>query len=175
MDEARAVNKIEENLPQEKIDFINDVHLKEVQYWKKIALDNKNEDERNQLTNLAPLRISLARKDAIKELKSVNEIIFYLKNKYLHHNGERRTFIEDIPSQEDQFTFEAILDFIKDFSKSIREVENISLKNKTFLGGWISTAAKVFRRKKKKKKKKNICVERICLVDLKIGCIKTAI
>ena len=30
MEEARAVNRIETNLPQEKIDFINDVHAKEV-------------------------------------------------------------------------------------------------------------------------------------------------
>ena len=38
MEEARAVNRIEANLPQEKIDFINDVHAKEVNYCKRIAL-----------------------------------------------------------------------------------------------------------------------------------------
>ena len=54
MDEARAINKIEANLPQEKIYFINSTHLKDVQYWKKIALENRNEDERRQLTDLAP-------------------------------------------------------------------------------------------------------------------------
>ena len=46
MDEAQAVNKIEANLPQEKIKSINNTHAKEVEYWKKVALDNKNEDER---------------------------------------------------------------------------------------------------------------------------------
>ena len=30
MEEARAVNRIETNLPQEKIDLISDVHAKEV-------------------------------------------------------------------------------------------------------------------------------------------------
>ena len=54
MDEARAVNKIEVNLPQEKIDFINDAHQKELQYWKNIALANKNENEKKQLIDLVP-------------------------------------------------------------------------------------------------------------------------
>ena len=54
MNEARAVNKIEVNLPQEKIDFINDAHQKELQYWKNIALANKNENEKKQLIDLVP-------------------------------------------------------------------------------------------------------------------------
>ena len=36
----------------------------------------------------------------------------------------------------------------KNFSKSIGEVENMSLKNKALFGGWISMALKVFRREK---------------------------
>ena len=47
MNEARAVNKMEVNLPQEKINFINDAHHKELQY----------ENERKQLTDIAPLRV----------------------------------------------------------------------------------------------------------------------
>ena len=84
----------------------------------------------------------MARKDAVKNEENINEIIFYLKNQYSPHNEE------DIPSQEYQFTFEAISDSLKTFSKSIKDFENISLKNKVLLGGWISTAAKVFRREK---------------------------
>ena len=34
MEEARAVDRIEANLPQEKVDFINDVQAKEVDYCK---------------------------------------------------------------------------------------------------------------------------------------------
>ena len=90
----------------------------------------------------------MARKDAVKNEKNINEIIFNLKNQYSPHNEERGTFIEDITSQEYQFTFEAISDSLKTFSKSIKDFENISLKNKALLGGWISTAAKVFRREK---------------------------
>ena len=41
MDDARAINKIEVNLAQEKIDFINDAYQKELQYWKNIALASK--------------------------------------------------------------------------------------------------------------------------------------
>ena len=88
----------------------------------------------------------------MNDVKNVNKITFYLKNQYLPHNEERGTFIEDIPSPEDRFSFEAISDYLKTFSKSIKENENMSLKNKVLLGGWISTAAKVFRRDKK-----NVC------------------
>ena len=67
MDEVRAMNKIEVNLPQEKIDSFNDSHQEELQYWKKIALEsNLNKDQRKQLTDLVPLRVFLARKAAIK-------------------------------------------------------------------------------------------------------------
>ena len=99
--EAQAVNKIIVNLPKEKIDFINQSHEKEIEYWKKSAFDNKNEDERRQLTDLAPLKVSLYCKDSVKEVKNVNEILCYLKNSYLPHSEERPTYIENIPSQED--------------------------------------------------------------------------
>ena len=91
----------------------------------------------------------MARKAVVKnDVKNVNEIIFCLKNQYLPHNEERGAFIEDIPNQED-WSFEEISDYLKTFSKSIKENENISLKNKTLLGEWMSTADKVFRRDKK--------------------------
>ena len=48
MDEARAVNRIEVNLTQEKIDFINDANQKELPYCKNIALESKNENERKE-------------------------------------------------------------------------------------------------------------------------------
>ena len=73
-------------------------------------------------------------------------MLFYLRNNYSPHT-EERAFIEDIP-QDDRFSFEEISDYLKTFCKSIREVENMSLKNKVLLGGWISTEAKVFKRDK---------------------------
>ena len=101
-----------------------------------------------QLTNVATLKVSLYRKKSVKEVKIVNEILCYLKNKYLPHNEEQEAYIGDIPSKEEQLTFETISDSIKIFSKSIGEVENTNLKNKALLGGWISIAAKVFRHEK---------------------------
>ena len=89
MDEAQEVNKTVVNLPQEKIDFINQTHAKEIEYWKNVVFDNKNEEERMRLTNLAPLKVSLYRKESLKEVKNVNEILCYLKNKYLPHNEEQ--------------------------------------------------------------------------------------
>ena len=81
------------------------------------------------------------------DARNVKEIIFYLKKQYLPHNEEPGAFIEDIPSQEDR-SFEEIPDYLRIFSKSIKENENMSLKNKVLMGGWISTAATVFRRDK---------------------------
>ena len=40
MNEVRAMNKIEVNLSQEKIDFINDDCQKELKHWKKVALES---------------------------------------------------------------------------------------------------------------------------------------
>ena len=42
--------------------------------------------------------------------------------------------------------FEAITGSLKTFSKSIKEDENMSLKNKTLIGVWILIASKVDRR-----------------------------
>ena len=150
MDEVKAINKIRVNLTIEKVDFIIDTHQKELNRWKRIALEGKNEDEKKQLTDLAPLGAFLARKDVVKnEVKNVDKTIFYLKTWYQPHNQEQGiTLIEDIPSQEGQFTFETISARLKLFSRSTREAENMALKNKVLLGGLVSTAAKVFRREK---------------------------
>ena len=49
--------RIETNLSQEKIEFINVDYTEEVDCWKRAALGSKNEEERKQLTNLAPIRV----------------------------------------------------------------------------------------------------------------------
>ena len=59
MDEAKAINKLRLNLPKEKVDFINDTHQKELNYWKRIALEGKNEDEKKKLTDLTALGVFL--------------------------------------------------------------------------------------------------------------------
>ena len=40
MDEVRARNKIEVEIHQEKVDFINDAYEKELRYWKRAALES---------------------------------------------------------------------------------------------------------------------------------------
>ena len=57
MVEAWTVNRTEANLPQEKIDFINDVHAEEGDYWKRIALEGRSEDEKKQLEDLTPVKV----------------------------------------------------------------------------------------------------------------------
>ena len=56
MGEAQAVDRIEANLPQGKIDFINSAYAEEVHFWKRAALGSKNEEERKQLTDVVPLK-----------------------------------------------------------------------------------------------------------------------
>ena len=80
MEEARAINKIETNLSKEKTEFINAAYTEKVDYWKRAALEGKNEEETKQLTNQAPSRGFLARKDAGKGCaENIHEMIFYLK------------------------------------------------------------------------------------------------
>ena len=88
------MTKTEANLPQEKKDFINDAHQKELQYRKKdcIREQKRRRKETIDRTDLAPLRDFLARKGAVKnEVKNVNEIIFYLNNQHLPQNEEQGT------------------------------------------------------------------------------------
>ena len=67
MDEVRTIDKMEVNLSKEKINFINDVYQKELYYWKKIALESDlTENERKQLTDLAPSRVFFVRKVVVK-------------------------------------------------------------------------------------------------------------
>ena len=77
---------------------------------------------------------------------NIDEIIFYLKCQYLAYNAQERTFIPNILSKENMPSFEAITGYLKTFSKSIKEDENMGLKNKTLIGGWILITSKVYRR-----------------------------
>ena len=61
---------------------------------------------------------------------------------------------EDIP-QDDRFSFEEVSDYLKTLSKSIREVKNISLKNKSVVGWLDINSSKCLDAIK-------ICVEKIC-------------
>lgn len=77
------MDKIEVSLSQEKIYFIHDTYLEELQYRRKVALHNfPTENERNQLIDLAPPQVFLTGKAAIKnsKKKEIYENILYLKS-----------------------------------------------------------------------------------------------
>ena len=110
------------------------------------------------------MRVFLIRKAAKNAKKiNINEIIFYLKSRYSPDNRDQITFIQNIPSQGDVPSFEAICEELKAISKSMKEDENMSLKNKLLFGGWISVAGKAYRHEK----------GRICLNDLVTGYIES--
>ena len=69
-----------------KNDFINAAYTEEVDYWKRAALESKNEEEKKQLTDLVSLKVFLARKDAGKSsIKNISEMFFYLKKLFIPH------------------------------------------------------------------------------------------
>ena len=60
IDEVRAINKIEVDLSQEKIDFLNYAYQKELQYWKKVASESvSTENKAKELIDLALSRVCL--------------------------------------------------------------------------------------------------------------------
>ena len=69
-DEVREI-KIEVNLHQDKVDFINDVYEKGLQYWKRAPLESvSTENEARELIESAPRKVILVRK--AKNQKFVN-------------------------------------------------------------------------------------------------------
>ena len=141
------MDEVKFEVHQEKADFINDAYKKELQYWKRVALESVSiKNEAKELIDLAPSRVILVRKVKNANMVNAGEIIFYLKSQYLAHNEERRTFIQHIRNEENMPSFEAITGYLKTCSKSIKEDENMCLKNKTLIGGWILIASKVYRR-----------------------------
>ena len=81
MDKVRARNKIEVEIHQEKVDFINDAYEKELRYWKRAALESvSTENEAKELIELAPARVILVRKVKNEKTVNIDEIIFYLKS-----------------------------------------------------------------------------------------------
>ena len=120
---------MEVEVHQNKVDFINDAYEKGLEYWKRTALESvSTENEAKELIELAPRKVILVRKAKNQKVGvNIEEIIFYLKSHYLEHNPEDRTFIPDIPGKEP--SFEGVTGNLKTFSKSVKEHENMGLKN----------------------------------------------
>ena len=110
-----------------------------------MALESvSNENVARELIELALRKVILVSKAKNQKFVNIEEIIFHLKSQYLEHNSEDRTFILNIPSEEP--SFEAITNNLKTFSKSIKEHENMGLKNKSLTGGWLTMASNIYRR-----------------------------
>ena len=96
------------------------------------------------MIELAPRKVISVRKAKNQKFVNIKEIIFYLKSQYLEHNHEDRTFIPNIPSEEP--SFEEVTGNLKTFSKPVKEPENMGLKNKSLIVGWLLMAANIYRR-----------------------------
>ena len=85
---------------------------------------------------MAPSSFSLVCKAAKNAKKmNVDEIISYLKSRCSTDNKDQITFIQNFPSQRDLPSFEEMSERLKAISKSMKEDESMSLKNKSLLGG----------------------------------------
>ena len=72
--------KIEIEVHQEKMEYINYSYNEEITYWKKAALAGVwNESEEKELVDSAPQRVLLIWKEKIEKSVNIDEIIFYLK------------------------------------------------------------------------------------------------
>ena len=84
MGEVRARNRIEVEIHQEKVDFINDAYEKEWRYWKRAPLESvSTKNEAKELIELPPARVILVRKVKSQKIVNIDEIILYLKSQYL--------------------------------------------------------------------------------------------
>ena len=104
----------------------------------------------------------MALKDVGKSrVENIHEMLFYLRKNYSTHT-EEQAGINDI-LQGDRFSFEEMSDHLKTLSKSVIEVENkVLLKNKVCWVDGFQQQRKCLDAIK--------CVEKIYLIDLKIGC-----
>ena len=133
MDEVRE-RRIEVEVHQEKVDFINDACEKGLRYWKRAALESvSTKNEVRELIELTPRKVILVYKVKNQKVVNIEETIFYLKSQYLEHNPQDRTSIPNILSEEP--SSEATTGNLKTFSKSIKEHENMGLKNKSLISG----------------------------------------
>ena len=135
--------KVEVELNQEKINFKNDSYEKGLQYWKRIALENVSTENERELIELAPKKVILACKEKNQKLVNIEEMIFYLKSRYLEHN-ENKTIIANIRSEEP--SFEVITNNLETFLKSRKDQENIVLKTHDRVCRWFLMTAKKYKR-----------------------------
>ena len=95
-------------------------------------------NDANQLKDLAPPSFLLIRKFTKNaKMTDIDEIISYLKSKYLTNNKDQVVFIQNFPRVE-----------LKIISKHIKDGKNMSLRNKALFGGWIAAASMVYKRDK---------------------------
>ena len=56
MYKVREMDKIEVDLSQEKIDFINDAYQKELQHWKNVALESFSTENETRVNRFSTLK-----------------------------------------------------------------------------------------------------------------------
>ena len=100
MDEARE-SRIEVEIHQEKVDFINSAYEKELRYWKRAAFESVSAEAKvaKELIESTPRRGILVRKVKNVKIVNIDEIFFYLKSHYSAHINQYNWNDIDFPAQ----------------------------------------------------------------------------
>ena len=145
--DAGDFSGVEICLPQKECHIINDELVKEVMYWKNIALENVDSSFHNGYTATSPKR-----RKVVPKLKKVNfwkckmdEILQNLKQCY---NIESLDDNHYIPSEMSVSKRCEIEPHLKTHSLHIQKIENYYLRNAYLYGKWLDKARKLFRYEK---------------------------
>ena len=78
MDEVRESKiKVEAEVHQGKVNFINHAYEKGLEYWKRAALESvSTKNEARELSELAPMKVILVHKAKNQKVVNIEEIIF---------------------------------------------------------------------------------------------------
>ena len=136
--------RIEVSLSQDKINLINGIYQKELDYWKQAALERTLDQNRtSQLKDSAPLRIFFLAREATENGKKtdIDEINSYLKSQYSGNKNQ----IVFIQCYRGGHSLEEMFKELKVMSKYVQECENMSLKNNTLFGKWLSNAGRRYK------------------------------
>ena len=115
---------------------------------KKAALESVlTENEAMELIELAPRKVILVRKSKESKVRQYWRDNFLFKVTVFRTKPWRQNFYSKY-SERRAFFWSNNRQFENFFSKSIKEHENMELKNKSVIGGWLLIPAKIYRRQK---------------------------
>ena len=156
MDIVGDIVTIEINLPEEECNIINNELIREIDYWKALAL-NKYENKLELESNSPKHRVLISRKDKIvKKQVDVEVILNNLKSKYDISVPEIKNYLPSPPKIGEMKRICDIEPHLKVHTSYMNNIENFCLKNAYLLGEWLHIAFRLFRYERYVLKNRNL-------------------